>query len=98
MSSLRIRPEAEQDLAETKLWYERKRAGLGDDFLLCVEETLDRIQRLPTVHAPVYKDVYRAFVRRFPYVVYYRVDGNLITVLAVMHGRRQARAWQSRAD
>ena len=41
-----ITPEAEEDLAEAKAWYERKREGLGDEFVLCVEEALDRIRRL----------------------------------------------------
>jgi len=34
----RIRREAEADLDETYLWYERQREGLGSDFLLCFEE------------------------------------------------------------
>lgn len=35
-----IRPEAEAELNEAYLWYERQREGLGADFLLCFEESL----------------------------------------------------------
>lgn len=42
-----VTPEAEEDLSEAKAWYERKRKGLGEQFLLCVEPTLDHLHRVP---------------------------------------------------
>ena len=47
MRSLLIRPEAEADIEEAYHWYERQRSGLGSDFLLCVEEGLEKIQKNP---------------------------------------------------
>jgi hypothetical protein len=38
---LLITPQAEDDIAEAKAWYNRKRDWLGQEFLLCVEEALD---------------------------------------------------------
>ncbi len=89
--SLIIRPEAEADLAEAKDWYERQRPGLGLEFTLSVEETLDRIRRMPHIHAEIYKEVRRTSTRRFPYGVYYRLVGDSVVVIAVMHGRRDQR-------
>jgi plasmid stabilization system protein ParE len=66
-----IRPEAEGDLEEAHDWYERKRAGLGDEFLLSFEEALHRVLRNPMMHAPIYKSLRRTFVRRFPYGIFY---------------------------
>ena len=66
-----IRPEAEADLANARDWYERQRAGLGAEFLLCVEEVLERIGRTPEMYMVVHHDVRRALTRRFPYAVYY---------------------------
>ncbi len=94
--SLIIRPEAEADLAEAKDWYERQRQGLGLEFVLSVEEALDRIRRMPHVHAEIYKGVRRSATRRFPYGVYYRLTGESVTVIAVMHSRRDPRRWQER--
>ncbi len=91
-----IRPEAEADLADAQRWYEERREGLGDDFLLCIEETLDRIRRNPEIYPLVHKDARRATVRRFPYGVFYRAIGRDIIVLGVFHGRRDPRSWQSR--
>lgn len=39
-----ITPEAEADLAESKGWYERQRAGLSKEFVLCIEEVLDPLR------------------------------------------------------
>jgi plasmid stabilization system protein ParE len=95
--ALIIRPEAEQDMAEGRDWYEGQREGLGDEFLTTVEEVFDRINEMPELHASEYKAVRRAGVSRFPYVVYYRIVGESVEVLAVQHGGRDPRRWRSRA-
>ncbi len=89
--------EGEEDLAEAKAWYDRKRDGLGDEFVLCVEDAMDRIRRTPEGAAEVYPGVRRVVVRRFPYGVYYKVDANHIAVIAIYHSRRDPRGWQARA-
>lgn len=61
-----ITHEAEDDLREAKAWYESRRTGLGDEFLLCVEEALERIRRIPESAGLVVQNVRRAAVRRFP--------------------------------
>jgi plasmid stabilization system protein ParE len=92
-----IRPEAEADLVNARDWYERQRVGLGATFLLCVEEVFERIDRTPEIYVAVYQDVRRAFTRRFPYAVYYRIADNEVVVLGIFHTRRDPREWQSRA-
>ncbi len=92
-----ITPEAEEDLAEAKAWYERKRAGLGEEFVLCVEAALDHIRTTPEAATEVYPGVRRVVLRRFPYGVFYRVDSDQIAGLAVYHSSRDPRGWQTRA-
>lgn len=46
--------------------------------------------------ARVHHEIRRVRLRRFPYAIYYRILSDEIVVLAVMHGRRQPRRWQSR--
>ena len=91
-----ITPEAEADIAEAKAWYEHKREGLGDEFLLCVEAGLDHIRRSPGAGTEIHPGVRRVVIKRFPYGIYYRVDPDQIAVLAVYHGRRDPRGWQTR--
>lgn len=58
-----IRREAEADLVSARDWYERQREGLGAAFLLCVEEVLERIRRMPEMYTAAYHGVRRALTR-----------------------------------
>ncbi|HLX64828.1 MAG TPA: type II toxin-antitoxin system RelE/ParE family toxin [Planctomycetota bacterium] len=89
--------DAEADIAEAKQWYEHKRQGLGDEFVLCLEEALDRICQFPESARVVLKSVRRIGVRRFPYGVFYRIESKRIEVMAVYHSHRDPRGWKERA-
>lgn len=91
-----ISEDAEADLAEAQAWYDRQRSGLSADFLANVDQVFDRIRKTPQMHAEVYQDVRRAVVRRFPYVIYYRIEIDVVAVLAVIRGGRDPKVWQSR--
>jgi plasmid stabilization system protein ParE len=98
--SLRVvfRPEAQADLLQTREWYERQGLGLGDAFSDRAEEAIERVQRMPRMYAMVFRDVRRAKIRRFPYLIYYRVQEDQIEVIAVLHGSRDPRLWQKRVN
>ncbi len=91
-----VTPEAENDLVESKRWYDRQRPGLGQEFVLCVEEALERIRRIPQGASEVHPGIRRAVVRRFPYGVFYRVDVDQIAVIAIYDCRREPKGWQKR--
>jgi len=97
--SLRIefRAEARAEFDEACDWYERQRKGLGADFTACVQETLDQISVSPEAHSPVFKDIRRAIVRRFPYSVFYRPEPERIVVLGVFHAKRDPKLWKKRS-
>ncbi|WP_414752867.1 type II toxin-antitoxin system RelE/ParE family toxin [Anabaena sp. CCY 9910] len=91
-----FRPEVREELDEAYIWYENQQAGLGDEFLDCVDEILNRICQMPESYAVVYKDVHRAVLQRFPYAVYYRIISSRIIVIGIFHGRRDPKIWQIR--
>ena len=90
-----IRPAAAADIDEAFLWYERQQAGLGNEFLAAVQSALENVVAHPTRYAVVHRETRRALVRRFPYGIFYRVYGELVVVVACMHGRRDPRRWRS---
>jgi hypothetical protein len=51
-----LSPETEQDIREAYDWYENRRFGLGEEFLSCVDACLQRICRMPELHAKVHQD------------------------------------------
>jgi len=90
-----LSPAAGRDLEAAANWYEQE-ARSGARFMAGVEDALDRIGRMPELHAVTYRDVRRARVPKFPYHVYYRITAERIEVLAVVHVRRNPNVWQSR--
>jgi len=96
--TLRIRPEAEADIAAAYTYYEEASEGLGAEFLRAVEATLAIIERTPQLYAVVHREVRRALLRRFPYAIFYVVDGDTVVVLACFHARRDPAQWQRRVD
>ncbi|UBF23635.1 type II toxin-antitoxin system RelE/ParE family toxin [Kovacikia minuta CCNUW1] len=91
-----FRPELRKELDEIYSWYESQELGLGDDFLEQIDEALDRICQIPESSPAVYRDVRRAVIRRFPYIIYYRIVSSRVIVTAVFHGRRNSKVWQAR--
>ena len=91
-----VRPEAEEDLGAAYEWYEDQRAGLGLAFLGEADSALSRIEDRPHGHPKVLGAVRRAFLRRFPYSVYYLVADQRLVVLAVLHHRRSPAEWRRR--
>ena len=70
--------------------------GLGVEFAHVVEDVLGTIESSPLRFPVARADIRRAVLRRFPYVVYFVVLPELISVIAVLHGRRDPTVWQSR--
>ena len=93
---LRLRAEAELDLADAARWYEEQKSGLGHQFLDEILATLSIISETPLTYQVVHRNTRRALVHRFPFGIYYRVETNVIAVVAVMHGSRNPRHWKSR--
>ena len=93
---LKIRDAAEVDLRDAYEYYEECRQGLGQDFVLCVEDSFNKILRNPQHYPVLHKNIHRTLVKRFPFGIFYVVKENTIIVLAVMHGNRNPKKWKIR--
>jgi len=49
-----VAPEVERDVADACDWYEDRRPGLGEEFLTCVEASIEAISRSPEIHPIVH--------------------------------------------
>jgi plasmid stabilization system protein ParE len=95
-AELVILPEAEQDANEAYAWHEGRRAGLGEDFLSCVDACFQRIARNPQLYALVHENYRRALIRRFPYAVFCEYDAEKVTIHGVFHTSQDADKWRRR--
>ena len=83
-----IRPQAESDLREARNWYENQRPGLGDKFLADIGITIQLLARDPECRPEYYRGFRRLLTRRFPYKLFYRLEGNRVIVFRILHARR----------
>lgn len=69
--------------------YERERPGLGIDFLDELLRIEGHLSLNPALYQRVEGDVRRAVLRRFPYGLFYVIDGPTVSVLACLDLRRR---------
>ena len=93
---LRIRARAERDLIKAQQWYEGQRPGLGGEFRAAVDEILVHLPTQPLIYPLVRDRAHRAVVPRFPYLVYFLIVGDLVSVIACFHGHQDQNRLRSR--
>lgn len=90
---VKFAPEAELEIIEAFQWYEEQSFGLGGEFLRAVQQSEAMLARNPFQYQVQYKDIRRAFLRRFPYALHYIIEGDNVSVLACFHFRRDPQVW-----
>ena len=84
---IEILDEAQEDLIEGFRFYEDREIGLGSYFLDCLFADIDSLVLFAGIHQVVY-GYHRSLSKRFPFAIYYDVEGELIRVHAVLDCRR----------
>jgi plasmid stabilization system protein ParE len=93
-----IRAEAEADISEAALWYQARRAGLGEEFITEVHAAIESAAANPRKYRRLRRrpEVRRVLTRRFPYRVFFVLRPDAIVVFRVLHGARHEREWKTR--
>ncbi len=96
--SLDIREDALADIEATAAWYEERQPGLGADFAGTVRRAINALPLNPLIHRlrDRRRNIRWFLPPRFPYRIVYRVQGEVITVFAVVHAARRGRHWKER--
>lgn len=84
-----IRPNAEADLQKAWNWYESQRPGLGDELLIEVQAAIRRLESDPENRPFYYRDFRRLLTRRFPYKLFYRLDGGRVIIFRILHAKQE---------
>jgi toxin ParE1/3/4 len=91
-----FRPAAAADVQQIRAWYERKREGLGEEFLVELRASIDAVLAFPEAYPVLHRETRRALVRRFPYGLFYRLDDDLVIFVACLHTHRNPESWKRR--
>lgn len=82
-------PALENELREIIDYYEERSLGLGVAFLEEFERQVIAIAATPERWMFVVDDIQRSLMKRFPYVIYFRVvAGTVIRITVVKHEKR----------
>ena len=83
-----LRPAAQADLREARDWYDQRQAGIGNEFLLAVADAMLILEQSPQRQALYYRDFRRVLTDRFPFKIFYRVEGDAVIVFRILHAAR----------
>ena len=85
---IEILESARDDLVSGRIFYENQQTGLGDYFLDSLSSDIESLLLFAGVHPIHFERYHRCLSKRFPFAVYYRVEGGLIRIYAVLDCRR----------
>src|SRR5438132_1131059 len=93
---IRLLDVAQQEFDEAVEYYNAESPSLGDEFLIEVLSTFERIRQFPEAWHPYTPNSRRCQTRRFPYGVIYQILESEILIVAVGHLHRKPGYWLDR--
>lgn len=94
--NLEFHPNAELELIEASLYYERKVPGLGARFENEMRRATDLLLENPEVGSPIEGQLRKFVLGTFPYNLIYSTSADSVWVLAVAHHKRKPGYWRDR--
>lgn len=83
------KPLARIEASEAYQWYAQSHIGMGNAFLDELERTNEFIAGNPYLCSRVEIEIRRVNLRRFPYSLFYVIDGDCVSVLSCFHQHRE---------
>ena len=96
MFAISILPSAQADLESGFWFYEVQDERLGEYFLDCLTTDIESLRLFAGVHAKPVGGFYRTLSKRFPFAIYYDLDGLTAVVVAVLECRQNPASIRSR--
>lgn len=83
-----IESEARVELYDAAIWYEERKAGLGEEFLDEFLNVLDYLEDKPLLFSIINNDFRQVVMKKFPFVIVYRIVDSEIRIISVFHTSR----------
>ena len=98
MRSITFLFEAEEEMNASAQYYNQQASGLGLEFLVEIEKSLQVIEKNPERWSHYEKNIHKYNTRRFPFSIYYAFEKDLdkIIIIAVAHQKRKPGYWKKR--
>ena len=96
MAEVTIHPAAEAEYQGALEWYPERSSQAAARFEIAFDRAIEFIRSQPTMFPrcdPVHRFI---LLKRYPYSLIYRVDGDSVRVIAVAHTKRRPGYWSQR--
>ena len=93
---LKFHPDARIDALEAYDWYAERSQEAADAFQEEIQDAGRAIREFPERWATYVLGTRQYVLKRFPFVLVYRIAADRIEIVAVAHGRRRPGYWQER--
>jgi plasmid stabilization system protein ParE len=87
---------AREEVSDAYHYYENQKSGLGDEFLLALDEVFVLIVENPKLFQKDFDKVRKALLKKFPFSIYYEVFEKRVFVYSIFHQSRNPEDWQKR--
>jgi hypothetical protein len=96
--TIEFNPEFYSDIEQAIDWYNEKHPGLGDKFFTAVKKHTEKLSFYPLHFAVKYDNIRCMNIKKFPYLIHYRVDEvlKIVKVEALFHTSRNPNIWNKR--
>jgi hypothetical protein len=94
--TIRFLAVAIRELNEAAEYYDRQRAGLGNEFREEMRKTINQIVAMPESLSLLSPNTRRCRVKRFPYAVVFAIEAGEIVTIAISHQSRHPDHWRDR--
>ena len=96
MDSVSFLREAQNEFDESLAWYLERSESAADGFEEAVERAVQEIVEHPERWAFIDDRHRYRMLRRYPYLIVYRVDADMVIVVAIAHSKRRPEYWANR--
>lgn len=83
------KPLAQLEIAEAYAWYAQSEIAMGAPFMTELERVDGFLSRNPHLYPCLEAEVRRAILSRFPYSLYFVINGDTVNVLSCFHQHRK---------
>ena len=91
-----VHDDADIEVEEAALYYEERRPGLGLEFIAAIDRIVLDISENPE-RFPLWRLSWRrAVLWRFPFVVFFEIEEDRVSVMAAAHANRRPGYWVAR--
>jgi plasmid stabilization system protein ParE len=98
MKHSRVISAAFADLREAVDWYDLHNFEIGSRLIAEFHVCVQKVTAQPLLYHPVYKEFRRVLLKPFPYLLYFRLDGETVVVMLLLHAARNPRLVRSLLD